>query len=56
MTVYLDERGYRLTDEDLRKEYDDLRASGETEAPTYQAYVRNCTCKNGTLTRYERED
>ena len=56
MTIFLDERGYTLTLEQLQKEYTELYATGDTEAETFADYMVNCTDKNGTLTRYERED
>ena len=56
MTIYLDERGYTLTLKDLQAEYEELKATGDTEAETFADYMVNCTDKNGTLTRYERED
>ena len=51
--MYWDERGWYITEEDLKDEYKTLKANGETEAKTYKSYVANCTSKNGTLTRCE---
>ena len=45
------EWGEILTEDELKKEYYQLKRSGDTEAETYEDYVRNCTDKNGTLTR-----
>jgi len=39
-----------LTIEDLRTEYEELKASGETEAETFGNYISNCQWyNNGTL-------
>ena len=49
MKLYVDERGYQITEDDLRASYAELKTSGDTEAETYNDYVRNCTDQNGTL-------
>jgi hypothetical protein len=51
--MYIDERGYELTDEDLQAEYTSLRANNETDCETYSQYVSECCGKHGTLTRKE---
>ena len=38
-----------ITEEDLEKEYNDLKKTGDTEAATFNDYLINCTSKNGTL-------
>lgn len=43
------ETGEILSLDDLIKEFERLKAEGETETKTFQGYLRNCTDKNGTL-------
>lgn len=44
------ETGEVLTVEDLTMEFNDLKASGETEAETVDQYISNCMWyNNGTL-------
>ena len=50
MVRYYDtESGNILTEEELRKEWEELFRNGETETDTFEGYIRNCTSKNGTL-------
>lgn len=49
MRVFKDERGYTITEQELKTEYEELRRNDETDAATFEQYVRNCTDKNGTL-------
>lgn len=51
--MYWDERGWYVTDEELQSDYETLKKKGETEAETYEDYVKNCTDKNGTLRKCE---
>ena len=51
MKFYIDtENGKIITEDDLRIEFDGLKAQSPEEYPySFAAYVRNCTDKNGTL-------
>ena len=49
--MYEDERGWIISENELRKSYLELKSSGDTEAETYEDYVRNCCDKDGTLTK-----
>ena len=49
--MYKDERGYLISEDELKKSYNELKRNGDTEAETYEDYVRNCCDKNGTLTK-----
>lgn len=51
MKLYIDtENGKIITEDDLRIEFDGLKAQSPEEYPySFAAYVRNCTDKNGTL-------
>ena len=51
--MYYDERGYVLTESELRKSFEKLKVNGETECVTYEQYVAVCCGKNGTLRRYD---
>jgi len=39
----------RLSIEYLRGEYRKMKADGDTEAATFEEYLKNCLSKNGTL-------
>ena len=47
--AYKDERGFIMTRPELRDEYEHLKRNSETDAETFNEYVRNCCSKNGTL-------
>ena len=47
---FKDESGNVYTLDYLAASYQDLKASGETEAETFEDYLTNCTDGNGTLT------
>lgn len=49
--MFEDERGYTITEEELKAEYEELKQNGETDCKTFGQYVAECTGKNGTLTR-----
>lgn len=49
--MYEDERGQRITEQELQAEYEEIRANGETDCETYGQYVLECCGKNGTLTK-----
>ena len=51
MKLYIDtENGKIITEDDLRIEFDGLKAQSPDEySYSFAAYVRNCTDKNGTL-------
>ena len=51
MRKFVDENGKIITREELKKEFNKLKRTGETEAETFLEYVNNCTSKNGTLER-----
>ena len=51
--MFIDEYDNIITDEELRESFHELKRDGETDCNTYEEYVRNCTSKNGTLTRVE---
>lgn len=53
--MYYDERGYFLTDAELRKSFEELKANGETECVTYEQYLTECCGKNGALERVREE-
>ena len=38
-----------ITLSQLKEEYEELSANGETEAETFKDYLSNCLDKNGTL-------
>lgn len=38
-----------ITLDQLKNEYKVLWVGGETETPTFEGYLANCTSKNGTL-------
>ena len=48
--MFYDERGQYITEEQLREEFETLKKYRETDAETFEQYVRNCTSGNGTLT------
>lgn len=39
-----------ITIEELKAEYEQLKANNETETENFTDYLQNCTDKNGTLT------
>ena len=43
------EHGIIITEHDLRNEFENLKANGETDAKCFAEYRENCTGKNGTL-------
>lgn len=48
--MYYDiESGEYLTRADLQREFEFLKASEETEADSFEDYLKNCLSKNGTL-------
>ena len=47
--MYLDERGYYISEKELQQSYAELKANGETDCETYEEYVKECCGKNGTL-------
>lgn len=48
MKLYHDtESGELITLEQLKKEYEELKATGDTEAETFEIYFRNCTTREG---------
>ena len=51
--MYWDERGWYITEDELKDDYEQLKANNETEANTYEEYVINCTDKDGALERCE---
>lgn len=54
--LYYDERGYIITESELRKSFTELKANRETECVTYEQYVTECCGKNGTLTKVKGEE
>lgn len=52
--MYEDERGWIITEEELKASFEELRANGETDCETFSQYVRECCGKNGTITRKEQ--
>lgn len=52
MRKFWDERGYVVTDDTLRLDYDTMKKSGEIDdGITFGQYVRNCQASaGGTLT------
>ena len=46
--IYDSEYDQYLTVDDVKKEYEDLKESGETEAENFDDYLENITGKNGT--------
>lgn len=48
--IFYDERGQYITEEQLREEFEMVKRYKETDAETFEQYVRNCTSGNGTLT------
>lgn len=48
--MFLDEYDNIITEDELKAEFIELKASGDTDAETFTEYVTNCTSKNGTLT------
>ena len=49
MKKYRDENGTVITEAELLDEFRKLTKSGETDAESFETYVRNCLDKNGTL-------
>ena len=47
--MFYDERGQYITEEQLREEFEMVKRYKETDAETFEQYVRNCTSGNGTL-------
>ena len=48
---FWDERGYYITEDELRAEFDEMNSNGENlDGLTFDQFVQNCTDKNGTLT------
>lgn len=60
VTMFYDQDGNQYTSDQLKKDFQQLKANNETEAQTYQEYIDNATSKNGTLTqitdRYVEDD
>ncbi len=50
---YKDEDNNIITQSQLRKSYEKLKAAGDTEAETFDDYVENCIDKNGTLSKLD---
>ena len=50
---YEDERGYIITIDELRTEWDEIRNDGEHDGLSFGQYLADCTGKNGTLTRID---
>ena len=49
-TFYDTENNEYITIDQLEKEYEELKADGNTEAETFKDYINNCmTWNNGTL-------
>lgn len=46
--IYDEEYDRYFTLEEMRKEYEELKKSGETEAESFNDYIENITGKNGT--------
>ena len=53
MKWYWDERGWYVNDEELKDDYEVLKAKGETGCDSFEGYVADCTGSNGTLQRCE---
>lgn len=53
MTWYWDERGWYISEEDLKDDYETLKEKGETGCDSYEGYVADCTGGNGTLRKCE---
>lgn len=51
MRKFIDENRKIITEEELEKEFNELKRNGDTEVKTFVEYVNNCTSKNGTLER-----
>ncbi len=52
--IFEDENGTYYTELELRASFEELKASGDTDCPTFPDYVKECCGKNGTLTKIER--
>ena len=51
MRKFLDERGYIVTEDTLRAEFDEMnKDGGNLDGITFEQFVQNCTDKNGSLT------
>ena len=47
---YVDERGYLVTESEVKATYDNLIQTGEIDIDiTFKAYLADCCGKNGTL-------
>lgn len=53
MAWYWDERGWYVTEEELRDDYESLVERGETGCDTFEGYKADCTGGNGTLRKCE---
>lgn len=51
--IYWDERGWYVTEEELKDDYESLIERGETGCDTFEAYEADCTGGNGTLRKCE---
>lgn len=49
MKRFREENGNIITEDELEKEFNKLKKTGDTEAETFAEYKRNCLEKNGTL-------
>ena len=51
VNMFYDQNGNQYTSDQLKKDFQELKAKGETEAQSYQEFIDNATSKNGTLTQ-----
>lgn len=54
--VYDSEHDQYLTMDEVKKEYENLKESGETEAENFDDYLENITEKNGTCKIIKKQD
>ena len=50
MKKYFDEHGNILTEADLKKSYEHLKKTDQTEANSFDDYLQNCLEEDGSLT------
>ena len=53
MKWFWDERGWYVSEEELRDDYEILKEKGDTGCDSFEGYVADCTGSNGTLQKCE---
>ena len=53
MKWYYDERGWYVSEKELKADYKNLKEKGETGCSTFKSYIADCIGSNGTLRKCE---